>query len=63
MFELKVTNLRKYDKLVEEYEQQPIEKGMILFYGSSGFTRWKPKYGPEGQGSALRQLLFPGLGL
>jgi len=44
MFELKVTNLRKYEKLVEEYEQQPIEKGKILFYGSSGFTRWKPKY-------------------
>ena len=44
MFELKVTNLKKYEKLIEEYEQQPIEKGKILFYGSSGFTRWKPKY-------------------
>ena len=25
-------------------EQKPIEKGMILFYGSSAFTRWSPKY-------------------
>ena len=44
MFELKVENLRRYDKTCEKFESQPIEKNMILFYGSSGFTRWKPEY-------------------
>ena len=44
MFELKVADLKKYEEIVSQYEQQPIEKGMILFYGSSGFTRWAPKY-------------------
>ena len=44
MFELKIPDLRRSEKTILEYEAQPIEKGMILFYGSSGFTRWKPKY-------------------
>ena len=39
------SDLRHYDSTVLEYEAQPIETGKILFYGSSGFTRWKPKYG------------------
>lgn len=44
MFELKVADLKKYEKTVLEYEAQPIEKNQILFYGSSGFTRWSAKY-------------------
>ena len=28
-----------------EYEREPIEKGKIVFYGSSTFTRWSAKYG------------------
>ncbi len=44
MFEQKVENLKKYENTVLEYEAQPVEKNRILFYGSSGFTRWKPKY-------------------
>ena len=44
MFECKLANLKKYEKDVENFEKQPIEKGMILFYGSSGFTRWTPQY-------------------
>ncbi len=43
MFELKVLNLRRCEHTILEYEQQPVEKGRILFYGSSGFTNWKKK--------------------
>lgn len=37
--------LRHYEPSVVKFEQGPIEKGRILFYGSSGFTRWKPFWG------------------
>lgn len=40
MLNMKLPDLRQYEKKVLEYESQPIEKGKILFYGSSGFTRW-----------------------
>jgi len=30
---------------VRAYEAQPQEPGQIVFYGSSSFTRWGPKYG------------------
>ena len=30
---------------VRRYEEEPIEKGQIVFYGPSNFTRWGPKYG------------------
>ena len=30
---------------VRRYEGEPIEKGQIVFYGPSNFTRWGPKYG------------------
>lgn len=34
------------EKEIVAYEQQPIEKGKILFYGHSLFTRWgNPKFG------------------
>lgn len=39
MFEPRVP-LTRLEKEVVAYEQQPIVKGKILFYGSSGFTRW-----------------------
>ena len=53
MFEMKVRadkgdyyTLRRFEETsVKKYEEQPIQKGMILFYGSSGFTRWKPSWG------------------
>ncbi len=45
MFELKIGDLKKFENVVLEYEKQPIEKGKILFYGSSGFTRWSAIYG------------------
>lgn len=44
MFKLKAPDLRRYEASVQAYEAQPIETGRILFYGSSGFTRWKPKF-------------------
>lgn len=39
MFEVPM-NLKALEKEVVAYEQQPIEKGKILFYGPSVFTRW-----------------------
>ncbi len=30
---------------IQEYEQEPIEKGKIVFYGPSYFTRWSAKRG------------------
>ena len=30
---------------VQRYEQEAAEKGQIVFYGPSNFTRWGPKYG------------------
>lgn len=45
MFEQKVADLKRFENSVRKYEEHPIEKGMILFYGSSGFTHWSPKYG------------------
>lgn len=44
MFKLKVPDLRRYETSVQAYESQPVETGRILFYGSSGFTRWTTKY-------------------
>ena len=44
MFELKVPDLRRFEKTVLKYEEQPVEKGRILFYGSSGFTNWRRDY-------------------
>ena len=39
-------NLKSLEESVVAYEQEPIEKGKILFYGHSLFTRWgSPKYG------------------
>ncbi len=48
MFEPRVPENRKLNwlrKCIEEFEAQPIVKGKILFYGSSSFTRWCPKWG------------------
>ena len=48
MFEPRVTEKRKLnwlEKSIVEFESEPIVKGKILFYGSSSFTRWKPKWG------------------
>lgn len=44
MFEPRVP-LTRLEKSVINLEQRPIEKGRILFYGSSGFTRWSEKWG------------------
>ena len=41
MFKQKNTMLRRYEQTVEAYEQQPVETGKILFYGSSAFTNWR----------------------
>ncbi|MBO5340705.1 MAG: hypothetical protein J6A62_06895 [Oscillospiraceae bacterium] len=44
MFELKVPDLRRYENTILAYESDPVLTGRIIFYGSSGFTRWKPKF-------------------
>ena len=33
------------EKAVCEYESEPTEKGQIVFYGPSNFTRWSEKFG------------------
>lgn len=33
------------EKAVLRYEEEPIVKDQIVFYGPSNFTRWSPKYG------------------
>ena len=45
MFEMKLPQMDRYEKSAQAFENKPIEKGMILFYGSSGFARWSPKFG------------------
>ena len=32
------------EEAVLEYEKEPIEKGQIVFYGPSNFTRWSEKW-------------------
>lgn len=44
MFELKLPKMNRYEKTAESFANQPIQKGLIMFYGSSGFTRWSTKY-------------------
>lgn len=34
-----------FEAAVRAYETKPIEKGKIIFYGDSAFTRWSPQYG------------------
>ena len=45
MFDVKVPDLCRLEQSVLAYEKEPVETGKILFYGDSGFTRWKPFYG------------------
>ena len=45
MFDIPM-ELKSLEKSIIAYEQEPIEKGKILFYGHSLFTRWgSPKWG------------------
>ncbi len=44
MFDFKLPKMNRYEKTAAAFLEQPIEKGLILFYGSSGFTRWSTKY-------------------
>lgn len=46
MFELKIPSLTRLEKEIVAFESVPIETGKILFYGSSGFTRWKHSHIP-----------------
>ena len=41
MFEKRKKNLRHLEKSILKFEEGPIVKNKILFYGDSGFTRWK----------------------
>ncbi len=45
MFDIPM-DLKSLENSIVAYEQEPIEKGKILFYGHSLFTRWgSPKWG------------------
>ena len=46
MFDMKVPDLRRFEETsIKKLLAQPVEKGLILFYGSSAFSRWKPFWG------------------
>lgn len=36
-------DLKRLEQSIVQFESVPVIKGRILFYGSSGFTRWKPE--------------------
>lgn len=39
-------DLKWLEKEIENYEKEPVQKGLIMFYGHSLFTRWgNPKWG------------------
>ena len=40
LLDMKLKRLRRLEKQVQEYEETEIEKGLIMFYGDSSFTRW-----------------------
>lgn len=45
MYDIPV-DLKWLEKEIENYEQEPVQKGLIMFYGHSLFTRWgSPKWG------------------
>ena len=33
------------EEVVQQYEQEPLHKGQIVFYGPSYYTRWSTRYG------------------
>lgn len=41
----KIDDIQRLEHYVIDYESKPIEKGRILFIGSSGFTRWQKSWG------------------
>lgn len=46
MVDVKVSNLKRLEKkYVLEYEKEEIQKGLIMFYGDSFFTRWSSQWG------------------
>jgi len=48
MLDVRLPDIARLEASVLEYEKMPIQENMILFYGDSGFTRWKNRYGnPE----------------
>ena len=42
------------ENAVLEYEKEPIEKGKIVFYGPSNFTRWSARFGMKPMAEVLR---------
>ncbi len=44
MYQFRLPKMNRYDKTAEGFLSGPIEKGLILFYGSSGFTRWSTRF-------------------
>ena len=45
-----VTHFKKpwdVEKNIQEFEKEPLEKGQIVFYGPSNFTRWSTKWGMQ----------------
>lgn len=47
MNRIRVSNISRLESEAKAYEVQPVERGKILFYGDSGFTRWSEQYGNQ----------------
>lgn len=58
MYDVKRHPLNYYDKMIEKIEQKPILENCIMFYGSSGFTRWSRNYVNGNQSVENRAALF-----
>ena len=48
-------DLQRLEKSVRNYEAQPAQQRLVVFYGASSFTRWKEKYGNTNLEDDLRK--------
>ena len=62
MLDVRLKNIRRLEKEVIAYEEQEIETGKIIFYGDSGFTRWKEKFGHRPMEADLKNVINHGFG-
>ena len=54
LLDVKLRKLRRLEKEVQEYEKAEIEKGLIMFYGDSSFTRWGTRFGHRPMAEDIR---------
>lgn len=55
MLDVRVPDITRLEETILEYEKVPVQENMILFYGDSGFTRWKIRYGNSNLEDEIRR--------